>query len=71
MEILGTMQFQRIELGFWGILDGQGRKFRPVKTPPELQQNGLRVRLQVKSISQPFSFFMWGTPVEIVSYRTE
>ena len=65
MKIIGTVTFEDISGGFWGIIGDNGRKFRPVKGLAEgFQQVGLRVKVEAE-LADGFSIFMWGTEIEV------
>lgn len=67
MKIKGTMTHVPLSGGFWGILAGDGKRYRPVG-PLEgtFQQEGLAVEAQVEP-NAGFSIFMWGTDVQVIS----
>ncbi|MFZ2899190.1 MAG: S24 family peptidase [Saprospiraceae bacterium] len=67
-HIKGTVSYQDIGPGFWGIIDEHGRKWRPMHLPKALQKNGLRGIFEILEVDEEISIFMWGNAVEIVSY---
>jgi phage repressor protein C with HTH and peptisase S24 domain len=67
-HIKGTVSYQDIGPGFWGIIDEHGRKWRPMHIPGALQKNGLRGIFEILEVDEEISIFMWGNAVEIVSY---
>lgn len=67
--ITGTMHFQDLGPGFWGITDRQGERFRPLNVPKELEQEGLNVEVTVQIVQEESSLFLWGTTVKIIDYQ--
>lgn len=61
----GTIRFQEIEGGFWGIVADDGRKFDPMGLDAKFQKEGLRVRFEATPDSDRMSTHMWGTIVNI------
>lgn len=65
MKITGTITYEDISGGFWGIIADDGRKFRPVSPIPRaLQKVGQRVTATVED-APGYSIFMWGKEVEV------
>lgn len=69
MEIKGKVVYQAAEGGFWGLEDAQGKKWRVVNMPPDLQKNGLNVQAEAQAEANTVSIFMWGKPVTITNYK--
>lgn len=70
MKIEGTIQYQKISGGFWGIIDTTGKKWRPNSLPKKLQKEGLKIKASLKEQpSEAISIFMWGTSVEILEFE--
>ncbi len=69
MTIKGTVVFENLEMGFWGIVDDKGGKWLPVNMPEQLKVPGARVRIRARR-SDMESMHMWGTAIEIVSFHT-
>jgi hypothetical protein len=69
-DITGTVSYQDIGTGFWGITDTQGKDWRPIHMPDQLKVRGARVRCTIEVVKEDVSIFMWGTPVKIVSFYT-
>lgn len=61
----GTVRFQEIEGGFWGIVADDGRKFDALNLEPSFQKEGLRVRFEAKPETDRMSTRMWGTMVTL------
>lgn len=65
MEIKGTITYEALSGGFWGIVAEDGRKFRPVDGLPEkFREKGLQVAVRIRP-SDRFSIFMWGMEVHL------
>ena len=69
MKITGKVTFQNLEGGFWGIEDDQGGQWLVMDMPSQLQINGARVEVSARRSNQE-TMFMWGEPVEIISFHT-
>ena len=68
--IKGTVTYQDIGTGFWGIIDDSGNEWRIVDMPDQLKYDGKKVAVKAKAVNEDFSTFMWGEPVKIVSFST-
>lgn len=68
MTIKGTVQYQDLSGGFWGIIDEQGNRWKPNTMPKALQKEGLRVSIEAEKATGGFSIFMWGTAIDIKKY---
>lgn len=65
MTIEGTVVYNDIEGGFWGLLSNDGRRFAPVNPLPEsLQKQGKRIKARLSPV-QVLSSLQWGEHVEI------
>ena len=69
MEIIGTVKYQNISGGFWGIIDEEGNHWKPVIMPKEIQKEDLRVKLKAKKSAGMISIFMWGTTINILEFK--
>ena len=66
MHIQGTITYETLSGGFWGIISDEGRRFRPIDgIPEEFQHSGLKVKAEVEP-ADTFSIFMWGTEVKLI-----
>ena len=65
----GTVRYQDLEGGFWGIVADDGAHYDPMNLAAEFQHDGLRVTFRAKPSKQGVSFHMWGTVIEITSIR--
>lgn len=68
IEIIGTVQYQDLGTGFWGIIGSDGRKWQPEQLPGALQKEGLSVKVTAKEKRGAASIFMWGTTIQIIDY---
>lgn len=68
--ITGKVTHQKIEGGFWGIVDAQGGQWMVVNMPEQIKYPGKEVRVVVHVMDDQVGFAMWGTPVRIVSFHT-
>ena len=65
MKIKGTVTYIDLEGGFWAIKGDDGKDYRPVKAlPKKAQAEGTRIEADAEPAGG-FSFFMWGTEVDI------
>lgn len=71
VEITGTVHYQGLEGGFWGITGDNGQNYEPLNLPDELKQAGIKVRLYVRIRKDIATVRMWGIPVQIVGYVTK
>lgn len=69
-RITGTVSYQHLGTGFWGITDTQGNKWRPVNMPDQLKIEGAKVRCTVRPLEDDTSIYMWGTAVKIIAFHT-
>ena len=67
IKINGTIKYQSLGTGFWGIIGQDGQKWRPNNLPEQLQKEGTQVSLQAKKAKEQFSIFMWGTAIDIIN----
>lgn len=63
----GTIQYLDLEGGFYGIVADGGARYDPGTLDEEFQQDGLRVRFEVKIRTGVVSLRMWGVPVTILA----
>lgn len=68
-SITGTVVYQQIGMGFWGIEDTRGNQYRPVQMPKALQKKGAKVRISFSEADNQMSIFMWGTAIVIHDYE--
>ena len=70
IKIRGKAQYQNIEMGFWGIISEDGQKYRPINMPEQLKIEGADIRCVAKVVDYDVDIFMWGVPVDIISFET-
>ena len=70
IRISGTVSFQNLGTGVWGIIDTKGDKYMPVNMPEQLKHDGAKVRCTVRLLDDVVSSGMWGTPVKVISFQT-
>jgi hypothetical protein len=69
MQIEGTVTYQDLEGGFWGIQGTDGVKYRPVDgLPGSVRNEGCRVVAEVEP-ANVMSFAMWGRNVRIIKIK--
>jgi hypothetical protein len=64
VEGTGTVLYQDIEGGFYGIVADDSAKYDPGTLPEAVRKDGLRVRFTAVKVGG-FTTRMWGTRVEI------
>ncbi len=69
LEIKGRIVWQDLESGFWGIIDEDGRQWRPNSLPAAFQRDGAEVRVKAERSEEGFSMFMWGSPITILDIQ--
>lgn len=62
----GTVEFNDLEGGFFGIIADDGSKYKPVNLPKRFQKDGLRIKFTGKLSSDLMSIHMWGKSIEII-----
>ena len=63
----GTVHYLDFEGGFYGIVADDGSRYDPGRLEEEFQEDGLRVRFEIKILTGVMSTRMWGSPVELVA----
>ena len=67
MRITGTVVYQDLEGGFWGLSADDGRQYEPVDAlPASVRTDGCRVEADVEPVDV-MSFRQWGRPVRVRS----
>ena len=69
-RVKGTVAYQDLETGFWSIIGDDGKQYRPVNFPEQIKLEGKNVKVTLRPIDEGASIFMWGIPVEVVSFHT-
>ena len=70
IKISGTVVYQDLESGFWGIEGDDGQLWRPVNMPEQLKTKGKKVNVVAKFDEEEFSMIMWGEAIKIISFST-
>ncbi|MCI5083714.1 MAG: hypothetical protein MRY78_18595 [Saprospiraceae bacterium] len=70
LKIKGKVSFQNLGTGFYGIIDENGKEWRPVSMPNQIKYDGKAVEIIAKEVEEEMSIFMWGTPIQIISFST-
>ena len=68
-KITGKVIFLDLGMGSWAIEGDDGRQWLPVDMPNQLKIKDERVFVTARE-SDLDSVFMWGTPIEIMSFHT-
>ena len=61
----GTVTYQNLEGGFYGILGDDGKKYEPLNLDAKYQKDGLRVAFEAVVATDVATVRMWGTPVNL------
>ena len=61
----GTVRYQDLEGGFWGIVGDDGTRYDPMQLNPAFRKDGLRVRFEATADSDRMSTHMWGVMVTL------
>ncbi len=69
-RIKGTVTYQNLGTGFWGIVDQSGTEYRPVNMPEQIKKDGAEVQVTIREVEEDMSIFMWGTAVEVLGFHT-
>ncbi len=69
MKIKGTVTYQALGTGFWGIETANGEQYRPDQLPAQYQQEGLKVEIDAEEQAGQMSVFMWGTAIKIKTIK--
>jgi len=69
ITIKGKVVYNKLGMGFWGILDDAGNQWEPVNMPNQIKYDGKEVEVVAKITDQE-SINMWGRVVKIVSFST-
>ncbi len=61
----GTVRYQDLEGGFWGIIGDDGAKYDPMELGSQFQKEGLRVSFKATPETDMMSTHMWGTIINL------
>ena len=62
-EIIATIAFQDIGVGFYGIIDENGNQYFPINLPEKHRKEGQVVTLTIEEKPDIITDVMWGVPV--------
>ena len=65
-NLKGTVVFQELEGGFYGIEADDGKKYNPINLNKQYQKDGLRIKFDAKVKRGMIGIHMWGEYVEIL-----
>ncbi len=69
MKITGTVVYQDLEGGFWGIIADNNLQYEPVsELPKAVQIDNSRIEADIEP-ADIISFKMWGQPVYVRSIK--
>ena len=70
ISVKGTVKYQALEGGFYGIEGDDGTHYDPVSPlPEEFQQPGLRVKFKARKNENLVGFHEWGMYVEVLEIK--
>lgn len=67
IRAIGTVRYQNLEGGFWGIVSDDGVRYDPMGLDAQFQQEGLRVRFEAVPETDMMSTRMWGVMVTLTA----
>lgn len=66
MDVVGTVVYEELSGGFWGIEGDDGAQYKPIMGfPEEFKAKGQRVKAQVEPV-QVMGISMWGQTVKVL-----
>lgn len=69
-NMTGTIVFNEIEGGFYGIKTDDGKKYNPINLDAPFRKDGLRVKFDANPKKGMVGIHMWGEYVEIIHIET-
>lgn len=69
-NMIGTIVYNEIEGGFYGIMTDDGKKYNPINLDAPFRKDGLRVRFDANQKKGMVGIHMWGEYVEIIHIET-
>jgi hypothetical protein len=67
VEGAGTVVFNVLEGGFWGIVTDSGVKYEITNLPDEFMKDGGKVKFTGVEVKDAMSIHMWGTVLDLKS----
>ena len=69
MQISGTVVFEDLEGGVWGIVGDDGMRYQVMnKLPKSVRSAGVSIDAEIEP-SDAVTIFQWGRPVKVVRAR--
>jgi hypothetical protein len=62
----GTVVYNQLEGGFYGIQSDEGARYEPLNLPPEYRIDGLKVMFRGVIRPDMATIHMWGKPLELL-----
>ena len=70
MQISGTVVFEDLEGGVWGIVGDDGIRYQVMnELPAGLRDAGLHIEAEIEP-SSAVTIFQWGRPVKVLRARS-
>jgi hypothetical protein len=69
-NMTGTIVYNEIEGGFYGIKSDDGKKYNPINLDAPFRKDGLRVKFDANPKKGMVGIHMWGEYVEIIHIET-
>ncbi|MFQ5570137.1 MAG: hypothetical protein ACE5G0_10720 [Rhodothermales bacterium] len=66
---IGTITYQDLEGGFYGLVAEDGRQYYPLNLAEDFQQDSLHVHFRTRRRTDVVSIIMWGEIIEILEMR--
>ena len=67
--ITGTVVYENLEGGIWGIKDSTGKQWLPINMPEQLKHPGKKIEVVIKPVDV-MTTSMWGETVKVISFST-
>jgi hypothetical protein len=67
IRAIGTVRYQNLEGGFWGIVSDDGVRYDPMGLDAKFQREGLRVSFEAIPETDMMSTRMWGMMVTLTA----
>lgn len=68
---VGTVKYNSLEGGFYGIITDDNQSLDPINLPKEFQVDGKRIHFSYKEKKDRVSIHMWGIIIEIIQIKPE
>jgi len=67
--VTGTIFYNAIETGYWGIEEQSGKRWRLVSPPPKIEHQNLKITIHARHADEDMSIFMTDDPIEVISFE--